>query len=129
MTYAGTLVVETCPVCGVNHGIPSNLVRVAKEKGPAKSLYCPNGHGWHYTKAQADIDRDRARIEHLERRLANRDEDLRAERAHHAATKGKLTKTKKRVAGGACPCCNRSFVDLARHMQGQHPDYAQAVTP
>lgn len=21
-------------------------------------------------------------------------------------------------------CCNRSFKDLARHMAGQHPDYA-----
>jgi hypothetical protein len=34
-----------------------------------------------------------------------------------------MTRIKKRVAAGVCPCCNRSFKDLARHMAGQHPDY------
>lgn len=52
-------------------------------------------------------------------------DQLEAERRAHAATKGQLTKTRKRVAGGVCPCCNRSFVNLGRHMAGQHPDYAE----
>lgn len=41
-------------------------------------------------------------------------------------TKGQLTKTKKRLAGGVCPCCNRSFVSLAKHMASQHPDYQES---
>lgn len=41
-------------------------------------------------------------------------------------TKGQLTKTKKRLAGGVCPCCNRSFVSLAKHMANQHPDYQES---
>lgn len=41
------------------------------------------------------------------------------------ATKGRLTKTKKRIANGVCPCCNRHFVNLERHMTGKHPDYTK----
>lgn len=32
--------------------------------------------------------------------------------------------TLRRIAAGVCPCCRRSFTDLARHMSSQHPDYA-----
>jgi hypothetical protein len=41
------------------------------------------------------------------------------------ATRGVVTKIKRRVAHGVCPCCQRTFKDLARHMEGQHPDYAK----
>jgi hypothetical protein len=36
-----------------------------------------------------------------------------------------VTKLKQRVANGVCPCCHRSFVNLHRHMAGQHPDYTK----
>jgi hypothetical protein len=44
----------------------------------------------------------------------------------HAATKGHVTRKKRqleRVASGVCPCCNRSFVNLRRHMKTQHPEF------
>ena len=39
-------------------------------------------------------------------------------------TRGHLTRIKRRIAAGVCPCCKRSFRDLARHMTGQRPGYA-----
>ena len=39
--------------------------------------------------------------------------------------KGQVTRIKKRVANGVCPCCNRTFKDLAAHMSTQHPDYIE----
>ncbi len=36
-----------------------------------------------------------------------------------------MTKVKKRAANGVCPCCNRTFSDLARHMKAKHPDFAE----
>lgn len=36
----------------------------------------------------------------------------------------KRRKIEKRVANGVCPCCNRTFEDLARHMSTKHKDYA-----
>jgi hypothetical protein len=44
-----------------------------------------------------------------------------------AAQKGVTTRIKRRVANGVCPCCKRTFQDLARHMAGQHPRYAEAT--
>ena len=40
------------------------------------------------------------------------------------ATKGVVTKIRRRVANGVCPCCKRHFVNLKRHMSGQHPEFA-----
>jgi hypothetical protein len=30
---------------------------------------------------------------------------------------------KQRVAAGVCPCCNRTFTNLAEHMAGQHAEF------
>lgn len=32
---------------------------------------------------------------------------------------------RRRTAAGVCPCCNRSFVQLARHMKTKHPDHVE----
>lgn len=118
--------VTDCANCGIVFAIPEELRDRRVNDG--RSFYCPNGHslGWNETEA----DRQRKRAERLERDLKlSRDyadhvqDSLTAERKNHAATKGKLTKTKNRVAKGVCPCCNRSFVQLERHMASQHPDY------
>lgn len=118
------LVTEECCNCGVLFGIPNTMQDLLREK-PGTTFYCPNGHPQHYT-GKTEAQKQRERADSLERRLANRDEDLRAARASLVATKGQLTKARKRVANGVCPCCNRSFANLQRHMAGQHPDYTQA---
>ena len=50
---------------------------------------------------------------------------VRPETRRRAAAKGQLTKVKKRVGNGVCPCCTRSFTDLARHMESKHPAYVE----
>jgi DNA repair exonuclease SbcCD ATPase subunit len=118
------LVTEECYSCGVLFAMPQTL-REKLLADHSRNFYCPNGHDQHYIgKTDAQLAQERA--ERLERQLANRDEDLRAERAAHRATKGNVTKLRKRVANGVCPCCNRSFANLHRHMENQHPDYAAA---
>lgn len=42
-----------------------------------------------------------------------------------SAYKGHLTRTRNRIAAGTCPCCNRHFQNLGRHMKNQHPQYAE----
>ena len=60
--------------------------------------------------AGAEAERQAGEAKHATRRMA--------------AAKGELTKMKKRVGNGVCPCCNRQFVNLQRHMATQHPGYA-----
>lgn len=69
-------------------------------------------------------------IEWLQNQRQSAEDDAafeRRERQHvqHqlAATKGHQTRLKKRIAAGVCPCCHRTFQDLARHMHGQHPEF------
>lgn len=120
------LIVEDCFRCGVLFAIPSDLRKQLLDDR-SRSFWCPNGHPQHYI-GKTDEQKQRERAERLERQLANRDEDLRSTRASLIATKGVLTRTRKRVANGVCPCCNRSFANLQRHMDGQHPDYISEHT-
>lgn len=113
--------------CGIQHAVPTTLYKHMERQhanGERQGgIYCPLGHSWTFSgKGAAQIERERR--ERMEATLTHTRDQLEAERRSHAATKGKLTKTAKRVAGGVCPCCNRSFVQLGRHMAIKHPDYA-----
>jgi len=130
MTTGTIQIVETynvhcCTECGVSYALTDAYEQRRREYHD--NFYCPNGHAQHYPQKNA-AEKERERGDRLERKLANRDEDLRAARASLTATKGQLTKTRKRIANGVCPCCKRSFANLHRHMAGQHPDYAEAAS-
>lgn len=132
LTYTGELTVLTC-WCGIRHAVPAELrrhqLRRHNDGGQVPGIYCPLGHS-HCPAGTPDVEREREQRQSLEAALRAERDQHDAERRAHAATKGQLTKTKKRVAGGVCPCCNRSFVNLARHMAGQHPSYAtEQATP
>lgn len=64
---------------------------------------------------------DRTKASRTEARRERRD----MERSRNAY-KGQVTKVKNRVSKGVCPCCNRYFKNLHRHMENKHPDYAEA---
>ena len=51
-----------------------------------------------------------------------------AERSNRAL-RGHLTRQRKRAAAGMCPCCRRTFENVARHMESQHPGYGEATQP
>ena len=117
--------------CGVWHAIPAGLSREAMERGHA--VHCPLGHSWSIMESeteklrkklvarQADLDQARAAVLHERDR---REREVADERRHTAAARGQLTKIKNRVAHGVCPCCKRTFQQLARHMRTKHPEYA-----
>lgn len=122
ITLTETLQVTSC-WCGVNLAIPDSLYREAHDSGHA--VYCPLGHTFVYGntwKKRAEEEEEKRR--RAEQRARASRELLEAEERSHAATRGHLTRTKKRVANGVCPCCNRSFVNLRRHMDCKHPEYA-----
>ena len=120
--FTDTLIVVTC-WCGMNHAVPEALRDYqlrSHKNGKSVTIFCPLGHG-HSPSGKGEAQVEREKRERLERLLANRDEDLRAERASHTTTKGQLTKARKRAVAGVCPCCNRSFVNMRRHIETKHP--------
>jgi hypothetical protein len=95
-----------------------------------RSFYCPNGHSQSYTGKSAEqklrekLTAEQERIVRLNSRLDQERAAAEHERNRANGYKGALTKTKKRVANGACPNCNRHFPNLEAHMKTKHPEYA-----
>jgi len=132
---SGQLVVMRC-WCGIQHAVPASLrteqLRQHNDGKNVMGVYCPLGHT-HVPAGEREVDR-------LQQRLQAEKRILEAEREEHAQTRAELdhtehrrraekaakTRLKKRAAAGVCPCCNRTFENLARHMQSKHPDFAEA---
>lgn len=122
-----------CGKCGVVFGVTEAVMDIRREDHAW--WYCPNGHEWHFggenteEKLRRELQEERDRLADRLAREVSRHDQTRADRDRAEgslrATKGVVTKIKKRVAAGVCPCCNRSFQDLARHMKGQHPEWAE----
>lgn len=126
LTHTTTLVTTSC-WCGVALAIPRSLYDEAQDSG--HQVYCPIGHIFVFGNSyKKKLEREKeARLEAERRAKATRDL-LTAEERSHSATRGHLTRTKKRIGNGVCPCCNRSFTNLARHMDSKHPDYIEGTS-
>jgi hypothetical protein len=110
---------ETCVDCGVAFAMPKELLERRRED--KASFYCPNGHSMAFRESEADrlrrllknaeatADWERETRQGIERRLT--------------ATRGVVTKLRKRATAGACPFgCKRHFVNLERHVASKHRD-------
>lgn len=118
---AGITTVEAidCFVCGLVFGIDSRFVSRRRKDG--RTFYCPNGHGQHFTETE-EVRLER-RLKSLEAQNTHLQDQRDAAERSARAYKGQVTKIKRRVGNGVCPCCSRTFADLGRHMAGQHPTY------
>lgn len=125
-TAVDTFEIEHCCECGMAFAMTSDFQR--RRLSAKDSFYCPAGHSQHYIGMS---DKDRAQhlageldMERTRRRDAQKAADY-ATRARKAVST-RLRKVKQRVGHGVCPCCNRTFKQLADHMATQHPGYASA---
>jgi hypothetical protein len=125
------LVTETCCACGILFAMPAELKKRALEQRDRLSFYCPNGHSQHYVgKSDGQLLREeRERADRLRGELSS----TRAERDHHWTERKKLCtrhhNMRKRIQQGVCPCCNRTFENLARHMKSKHPAFDYEPEP
>jgi len=127
VTTSIDLYVENCCNCGMSFAMTTDFKK--RRRGDHDWFYCPSGHAQRYTaKSDEENLKEELRREKLERESAEASKKLAWEEAEKAirsqrAYKGQLTKTRKRIAKGVCPCCNRQFKDLHTHMTIKHPDY------
>jgi len=125
-TVSGTteLITETCITCGVLFALPTELQ--AHRTQNKLSFYCPNGHSMAYTESEAD---------RLKRLLKNAESTAATERRWRetaerslVATKGHVTRLRRRVLAGECPFCGQHLRDLERHVSRQHPNESAETT-
>lgn len=122
------LVTEVCCTCGVSFAMPE-MLRAKALADHDRWFYCPNGHSQHFTgkteeeKLRERLEREQARAG----RLASERDQLEAARRAQAARatrfKNDRDRERRRAAHGVCPCCGRTFKQLARHMASQHPGF------
>jgi hypothetical protein len=115
-----------CSECAVTYYFPEKWCTNAANKH--KAWQCPNGHGQAFRDSELDrtrrerdlLKQDAARLEDEKRQAWATATALR-ERADKAERATK--RLRKRTSAGTCPCCNRTFGNMAEHMKHQHPEF------
>lgn len=110
-----SLEVQTCVTCGVHFGVPIELDRKLRENH--KGFYCVNGHVQYYT-GESEAEKLRRELKRKEQEVADQVRAKLLAQSELDAAQRKL----KRVAKGVCPCCNRTFANLHKHMTTKHPE-------
>jgi hypothetical protein len=91
-----------CPVCGIS--------RVWKGKSEEAKL-------------KEELAAEQKRREWHERNAANERAAREKSERSAPAIRGAATRTRNRIKNGVCPCCNRTFSNLLRHMGTEHPEF------
>lgn len=108
-----------CGNCGIPFFVPTRwLKNKINEHG---SFCCPNGCNRKFT-GKSDAEKVREELEALKREKERQHELLQNKLLDTINEKNKVEKQLKRIHKGVCPCCNRSFQNLANHIKTQHPE-------
>jgi hypothetical protein len=122
--------VGPCCRCKSEMWLPDEFEKTAR-RSEAITFYCPYGHAQVFRAGETEVDKLRRERDRLAQRVAEWQDEARSEREKKeaaerraAAARGQVTKIRNRVGHGVCPCCNRTFGNLSRHMASEHPTFA-----
>jgi uncharacterized Zn-finger protein len=126
LTTGTVLEVHLCGKCGVEFAMPQSMRDARRKDG--ETFYCPNGHPRVFRetteqKLQRDLESARKQRDWARARATATSDQLAAAERSRRALRGVNTRMRNRIAAGVCPCCSRTFQDLAAHMAGQHPNF------
>lgn len=99
--------------------IPEALLDASRNHGT--SFYCPKGHCLRI--GEGEVARLKKQLENEKTRREWAEKNADTARKAEAIVRGKLKAQTERVKNGVCPCCNRTFQNLMRHMATKHPEF------
>ncbi len=119
--------VGQCCDCGVPMALTERTYNAAKENS-TYGFYCERGHVQFFMDGEVqrlrkDLERKQKELEWSAQSVKMARELAEQEKRNAAAARGQVTKLKNRVKNGVCPCCNRSFENLKKHMTTKHPEF------
>lgn len=122
----------SCADCGMDIFMTRHY-EVWLQEDARRKFTCLKGHSQHFSDSENDIEKIRRERNLLKQQAAMHEDEIREEQERRkaaeraaAAQKGQVTRLKNRAKAGVCPCCNRSFQNLQRHMENKHPDFGKA---
>jgi len=115
-----TFALNRCSDCGLSYATPEAWQN--QRRRDHKTFYCPNGHGQHYP-AESDVEKLQRQLRAAQARATHAEDQRRAAERSLTAQKAATTRARRRAAHGVCPCCSRTFANVARHMTSQHPEF------
>ena len=127
ITAESELVTETCCNCGMLFAMTTSFQK--RRQQDHGGFYCPAGHIQYYLaesreqKLKRELDRAKQNAAYLEDQARIQRELREAAEKQASARKGVIARMKKRAAAGSCPCCQRTFSNMAEHMRKQHPGF------
>jgi hypothetical protein len=118
----------TCFRCKEPFWVSNETYQVLKRS--SVNFWCPFGHQQHFVpgkteaqKLQEELDAERRRRQSAEQNVEYYSQ-MRKQAEHSArAYKGQATRLRNRAKAGVCPCCQRTFKQLAAHMANKHPEF------
>lgn len=124
-----------CYHCKSDMWLPYPLYEAAKRSDKI-TFYCAYGHPQVFAQGESDLEKMRRERDRLLQRTVQLDE-ARVEAERRLATaqnmlnrQGKeMVKARKRAKAGTCPCCHRTFRQMALHMAKQHPEFKADLNP
>jgi hypothetical protein len=121
--------VGQCYRCKSEIWLPIALYTACKHS-PRHSFFCPYGHEQIFAEGEPEEAKLRRERDRLKQQLAEKDDTIQfwirqTDEGRKALTAERkvLRKIRTRIAGGVCPCCNRTFARLTAHMKTKHPEF------
>ncbi len=128
-TFIGSVeLAEISCKCGGVYAITERHRRSCQETGGSWTCpYCQTGWGFvgnsDNAKLKKEVEQNKRWAQQAQARARHAGDERDTALRQKAAAKGQVTKLKNRAAAGVCPCCNRTFKQLATHMQMKHPEW------
>ncbi|MEQ8636877.1 helix-turn-helix domain-containing protein [Gimesia maris] len=111
--------------CNIEFGLPRSLYDECKEEGT--EFHCPKC-GCSRVFVEPEKQKLKKEIERLKGRVHSSECKRRDAESQRNAARKSHRKMRDRVKNGVCPCCNRSFDNLLKHMKSKHPEYGNNQT-
>lgn len=119
-----------CITCGVLSVVCKELMNIRRRDG--QTFYCFNGHPMSYSES-CEHNKIRRERDLLKQQAARAEDDIRLLQNRLSEEQGKAKKAlaedrkaQRRASAGVCPCCNRTFSQMQRHLKSKHPDFVNS---
>ena len=114
----------TCCDCSIIFAVPQEFDK--QKLKDQSTFYCPSGHAQSYCESSEAKLKRKVR---LAEQRAQHEQTMRIQAEEQSkASNRRYGRIRDRVKNGVCPCCNRSFENLARHMATKHPRFGKYQT-